>query len=325
MISAATGAMASLMGPLVAMHGIEYLYAATILTGILQLLMGALKFGRFITFVPQPVITGFVNSLAIIIFLAQLPNFKGESWPMYLMVIGTRLSSTGAADYQSSSFGACCHHCDDHHRGVVQSSCANGGRHGQHYAGSSVLPHSECNHQFGYDHDDIAYISGSCCRRDDGIALTASLVDEMTETGDKNREIRGQGVSNVITGFFGGMAGCAMIGQTVINVKSGGRTRLSTLVSGVFLLFLIIVLGDVVKQIPMAALVGVMFMVSIGTFEWGSLRTLHRVPLGDAIVMLATVIIVVATHNLAIGVMIGIILSALNFGWKMAKSMPYRM
>lgn len=321
MISAATGAMASLMGPLVAMHGIEYLYAATILTGILQWLMGALKFGRFITFVPQPVITGFVNSLAIIIFLAQLPNFKGESWPMYLMVIGTLLIIyllpliTRAVPSALVAI-------------IVMTIVAVWFKAPVQTVGdmgniTQALPFFHIPNVTVSLDMIMTILPISLALAVVGMTeslLTASLVDEMTETGsDKNREIRGQGVSNVITGFFGGMAGCAMIGQTVINVKSGGRTRLSTLVSGVFLLFLIIVLGDVVKQIPMAALVGVMFMVSIGTFEWGSLRTLHRVPLGDAIVMLATVIIVVATHNLAIGVMIGIILSALNFGWKMAK------
>ncbi|UUZ92110.1 STAS domain-containing protein [Paenibacillus sp. P25] len=150
--------------------------------------------------------------------------------------------------------------------------------------------------------------------------LTATLVDELTETkSDKNREIRGQGIANVITGFFGGMAGCAMIGQTVINVKSGGRKRLSTFVAGAFLLFLILVLGSVVKQIPMSALVGVMFMVSIGTFDWNSLRTLNKIPRGDAVVMVVTVAVVVYTSNLAIGVVCGVVLSALNFGWNMAQ------
>jgi sulfate permease, SulP family len=150
--------------------------------------------------------------------------------------------------------------------------------------------------------------------------MTATIVDEMTETrSDKNREVRGQGIANIITGFFGGMAGCAMIGQSVINVKSGGRTRLSTFVAGVFLLFLILVLADVVKQIPMAALVGVMFMVSIGTFDWNSVRTLAKIPRGDAVVMVVTVAVVVTTSDLAIGVVTGVVLSALIFGWKLAK------
>ena len=150
--------------------------------------------------------------------------------------------------------------------------------------------------------------------------LTATLVDEMTDTrSNKNKEIRGQGFANVIAGCFGGMAGCAMIGQSVINVKSGGRTRLSTFVAGVFLLFLIIVLGNVVKQIPMAALVGVMIMVSIGTFDWSYLRDMKKIPTSDAVVMLITVAIVVTTHDLSKGVMAGVFLSALIFAWKMAE------
>lgn len=321
MISAATGAMASLMGPLVAAQGIEYLFAATILTGILQWVMGMLKFGRFITFVPQPVITGFVNSLAIIIFMAQLPNFKGESWPMYWMVIGTLLIIylfplvTKAVPSALVAI-------------IVMTVIAVWFKTPVQTVGDM----GNITQTLPFFHIPDVHISVDMIMTILPISLalavvgmtesllTASLVDELTETdSDKSREIRGQGLANIITGFFGGMAGCAMIGQTVINVKSGGRTRLSTLVTGVFLLFLIIVLGDVVKQIPMAALVGVMFMVSIGTFDWGSLRTLHRVPLGDALVMLATVIIVVATHNLAIGVMVGIVLSALNFGWKIAR------
>lgn len=150
--------------------------------------------------------------------------------------------------------------------------------------------------------------------------LTAQIVDDMTDTeSDKNKESRGQGVANIVSGFFGGMAGCAMIGQSVINVKSGGRGRLSCLVAGVFLMFLIIVLGGVVVQIPMAALAGVMIMVSIGTFDWSSVRTLHKIPRTDATVMVVTVLTVVITHNLAIGVLIGVVLSAIFFGAKISK------
>jgi SulP family sulfate permease len=150
--------------------------------------------------------------------------------------------------------------------------------------------------------------------------MTASIIDEMTGTrSNKNREVKGQGIANLINGFFGGMAGCAMIGQSVINVKSGGRGRLSTLVAGVFLLFLIMVLGDIVQQIPMAALVGVMVMVSIGTFDWQSLKDLRKVPFSDSLVMIVTVAIVVATHDLAKGVIAGVIMSAVIFGWKMSR------
>jgi SulP family sulfate permease len=150
--------------------------------------------------------------------------------------------------------------------------------------------------------------------------LTATIVDEMTETkSDKNKEIRGQGFANVVTGFFGGMAGCAMIGQSVINVKSGGRGRLSAMVAGVFLLILIVVLGDIVSMIPMAALVGVMIMVSISTFDWLSLRELAKIPRADALVMIVTVSIVVVTHDLSKGVLAGVVLSALLFGWKISR------
>lgn len=326
MISAATGAMASLMGPLVAKHGIEYLFAATVLTGIIQWLLGIFKFGRVITFVPQSVITGFVNSLAIIIFMAQIPNFQGESWPMYLMVAGTLLIIyllpllTKAVPSALIAI-------------IVMTILAVWFKIPVATVGdmgslTQTLPFFHLP-QVPFSFEMIMTVLPiSLALAVVGITeslLTASLVDELTETGsDKNREIRGQGIANVLTGFFGGMAGCAMIGQTVINVKSGGRTRLSTLVSGVFLLFLIIVLGDVVRQIPMAALVGVMFMVSIGTFEWSSIRTLYKIPRGDAVVMVTTVIIVVATSNLAVGVIAGIILSAVNFGWKMARIQAVR-
>jgi SulP family sulfate permease len=321
MISAATGAMASLVGPLVIQYGVEYLFAATILTGIFQWILGVCKFGRFITFVPHSVIVGFVNALAIIIFMAQIPNFYGESWPMYAMVAGTLLiiyllplvtkavpSALVAIIVMTIIFMA---------TGADVRTVGDMGDISQAFPVFNI-PDISVSWQML-----LAVLPFSIALAVVGITesmLTATIVDEMTETkSDKNREVRGQGIANIITGFFGGMAGCAMIGQTVINVKSGGRTRLSTLVAGVFLLFLILVLGSVVKQIPMAALVGVMVMVSIGTFDWGSIRTLHKVPFGDTFVMILTVGIVVVTSNLAIGVLTGIVVSALNFGWKMAK------
>ncbi|WP_433618833.1 SulP family inorganic anion transporter [Paenibacillus cellulositrophicus] len=321
MISAATGAMASLMGPIVAKYGIEYLFATTVLTGILQWIMGALKFGRFITFIPQSVIVGFVNALAIVIFMAQLPNFEGATWIMYLMVAATLLiiylfplltkavpsalvaiivmtiiSVLTHADVRTvGDMGTITQSLPAFHVPSVPLSF---------HMFLTILPYALALAVVGMTET----------------LLTANLVDELTDTGsNKNREIKGQGIANILTGFFGGMAGCAMIGQTVINVKSGGRSRLSTFIAGAFLLFLILVLGDVVRQVPMAALVGVMIMVSVGTFDWHSLRTMNKVPLGDTIVMVVTVVIVVATSNLAIGVVTGVILSALNFGWKMAR------
>ncbi|MBM7703156.1 SulP family inorganic anion transporter [Metabacillus iocasae] len=321
MISAATGAMALLMINLVRDHGIEYLFAATVLTGIIQIILGVLKVGRFMSFLPQTVMIGFVNSLAILIFTAQLPHFVGANWMMYTMVAGTlaiiyllpmvtkavpspliaivfmtAVAIFGGLDLKTvGDMGAITRSLPVFHIPMVELSLETL---------MIILPYSL----------PLAIV---------GLLeslLTATIVDEATETkSDKNKEARGQGIANIVTGFFGGMAGCAMIGQSVINVKSGGRGRLSALIAGVFLLFLIIVLGDVVTQIPMAALVGVMFMVSIGTFDWQSLKDLKRYPVSDAVVMVVTVAVVVYTHNLALGVMLGIVLSAVTFGWKMAK------
>jgi len=321
MISAATGAMALVMVTLVKEHGLEYLLAATVLTGILQYLMGVLKIGKLITFVPHPVMLGFVNALAILIFMAQLPHFVGASWVMYAMVIGTLaliyilprftkvlpaalvaiivmtiISILGGLDLRTvGDMGQITRSLPLFHLPQIPLNLETL---------MIILPYSFT----------LALV---------GILeslLTASLIDEMTDTrSNKNREVKGQGLANIVTGFFGGMAGCAMIGQSVINVKSGGRGRLSTFVAGGFLLFLIMVLGDVVQRIPMAALVGVMIMVSVGTFNWQSLKDLRRVPFSDSLVMVTTVAIVVATHDLAKGVIAGVIMSALIFGWKMAR------
>jgi len=321
MISAATGAMALVMVTLVKDHGIEYLFAATVLTGVLQIIMGALRIGKFITFIPQSVMIGFVNALAILIFMAQLPHFVGESWIMYAVVAGTlliiytlpRLTKavpapliaiivmTALAIYTGldirtvGDMGAITQALPSFHLPAVPLSLETL---------SIIFPYSFA----------LALV---------GILeslLTATIVDEMTQTkSNKNTEVKGQGIANIVTGFFGGMAGCAMIGQSVINVKSGGRGRLSAFVAGSFLLFLIMVLGDVVTRIPMAALVAVMVMVSISTFDWQSLRDLRKVPLSDTIVMITTVAIVVATHDLSKGVIAGVIMSALIFGWKIAR------
>lgn len=321
MISAATGAMALLMVTLVANHGVEYLFAATVLTGIIQFIMGALRLGRFITFVPHSVVLGFVNALAILIFMAQLPQFQGATSVMYAMVAGTlaiiyglpRLSKavpsplvaiivmtaitifTGAKVSTVGDMGQITRALPVFHLPAVSLTLETL---------SIIFP-------YAFTLSIVGLLES---------LLTATIVDEMTNVkSDKNKEVRGQGIANVVTGFFGGMAGCAMIGQSVINVKSGGRGRLSSLVAGVFLLFLIIVLGDIVKQIPMAALAGVMIMVSIGTFDWQSVRDLRKVPLPDSVVMMTTVAIVVLTHDLAKGVMAGVIMSALIFGWKSGK------
>lgn len=320
MISAATGAMALLMVDLVKEHGLEYLLAATVLTGIIQFILGIMKVGRFITFVPHSVMLGFVNALAILIFMAQLPHFVGESWQMYAMVAGSLAiiyilpRFTKAVPSPLIAIIAMT---------AISISAGLGvrtvGDMGEITRALPVfhLPNIEVSLQtlwiilpYSFPLAIVGLLES---------LLTATIVDEMTETkSSKDREVKGQGLANIVTGFFGGMAGCAMIGQSVINVKSGGRGRLSAFIAGVFLLFLIMVLGDIVKQIPMGALVGVMIMVSIGTFDWKSLITLPQTPRPDAVVMIVTVGIVVATHDLAKGVMAGVMLSALIFGWKMA-------
>lgn len=321
MISAATGAMALVMVSLVKVHGIEFMFAATILTGVIQFILGKLKLGDLINFVPHSVVLGFVNSLAILIFLAQIPHFFGESWIMYAIVAGTlaivyglplitkavpsplvaivimtivsitlKLDTRTVGDMGNITRSLPVFHLPDIPLTFETFKI--------------ILPYSITL--------SIVGILESL--------LTATIVDEMTETkGEMNKEVKGQGIANVVAGFFGGMAGCAMIGQSVINIKSGGRTRLSTLISGLFLLFLIIVLGDVVKLVPMAALVGVMIMVSISTFEWHSIKQIPKLPLTCNIEMFATMIIVVLTHNLAQGVIAGIAISAIMFAWKITE------
>lgn len=321
MISAATGATALLMGSLVSEYGLQYLLAATLLTGVLQIIMGILKLGKLMKFVPRSVMTGFVNALAILIFTAQLPHFKGESWEMYAMVAGalaiiyilprfTKVVPAPLVAIVVMTIIAV----------LTGSDVRTVGDMGEltQQLPLFLFPDVPLNFEtlqiiFPYSLS-IAIV---------GLVeslLTASIVDDMTDTeSDKNKEARGQGIANIVSGLFGGMAGCAMIGQSVINVKSGGRGRLSTFVAGGFLLVLIIALNDILVQIPMAALVGVMFMVSIGTFDWSALKTLHKVPLTDTLVMITTVVTVVMTHDLSKGVLVGIIMSAIFFAAKISK------
>jgi high affinity sulfate transporter 1 len=321
MISAATGATALLMVTLVKDHGLQYLLAATILTGVLQIIMGALKLGRLMKFVPRSVMTGFVNALAILIFSAQLVQFKGATWQMYAMVAGAlaiiyilprftkAVPSPLVAIIVITAISV-----------FTGSDVRTVGDMGELTSKLPIflIPDIPLNFEtlqiiFPYSLS-IAMV---------GLVetlLTASIVDDMTDTeSDKNKEARGQGIANIVSGFFGGMAGCAMIGQSVINVKSGGRGRLSTFVAGAFLLTLIMLLKGFLVQIPMAALVGVMFMVSIGTFDWSCLKTLKKVPVTDTIVMVVTVITVVKTDNLSMGVLVGVILSAIFFASKISK------
>ncbi|RRD95577.1 SulP family inorganic anion transporter [Bacillus licheniformis] len=321
MISGATGAMALLMVTLVKDHGIQYLFAATILTGILQFIFGALKIARFMKFIPRSVMVGFVNALAILIFMAQVPHFVGISNMTYV-IVGVTLVIIYLLPRFTKAVPAPLIAI------VAMTVLAIFGHFDLRTVGdlgqitSSLPAFMIPDIPFNFETLSIIFptaLALSIVGLLESL-LTASIVDDMTDTeSDKNRESRGQGIANIVTGFFGGMAGCAMIGQSVINVKSGGRGRLSTFVAGVFLMFLIMVLGDWVVQIPMAALVGVMIMVSIGTFDWSSLRTLTKVPLSDSIVMIATVVTVVATHDLSKGVFAGIILSAVFFVAKISK------
>ncbi|AJK88486.1 hypothetical protein PI85_20020 [Lysinibacillus sp. A1] len=315
MISAATGAMALLMVPLVKEYGLDYLLAATILTGIIQILFGLFKVAKVMKFIPNAVMIGFVNSLAILIFLAQVPHFIGISTmtyvfvavtlllvytlPRFIKVIPAPLIAIVVLTALAIFSGVELRTIGD--LGNITKSLP-----------TFLIP----NVPFTFETLQIIF-PYSLALAIVGLLeslLTAQIVDDMTATeSEKNKEARGQGIANFINGFFGGMAGCAMIGQSVINVKSGGRGRLSTLVAGLFLIFLIIVLGDLVVKIPMPVLVGIMIMVSIGTFDWGSFKYLVKAPRTDAIVMLVTVIIVVYTHDLSKGVIAGVILSAIFF------------
>lgn len=315
MISAATGAMALLMIDLVADHGLQYLFAATILTGIFQIIFGVTKLARYMKFIPRSVMIGFVNALAILIFTAQFPQFEGAGIEMYVMVAITLaiiyllprftriVPSPLVAIVAITAFAI--------FTGMPTSTVGDMGE----------LPNALPiffipNVPFNFETVQIIfpYALGLAIVGLVESLLTATIVDDLTDTeSDKNKESNGQGISNIITGFFGGMAGCAMIGQSVINVRSGGRGRLSALVAGIVLIILVVFGGNLVAQIPMAALVGVMFMVAIGTFDWNSIKTLRIVPLTDTLVMVVTVVTVIFTHDLAIGVLTGILLSAIFF------------
>lgn len=318
MISAATGAMALLMIDLVADHGLQYLLATTILTGILQVVFGWLRWARYMRFIPRSVMVGFVNALAILIFTAQLQHFTGESWVMYAMValtlaiiyllpyvtkaVPSTLVAIVVVTALSMILQTGVRTVED--MGTIQQSLP-----------SLLIPSVPLNLE-----TLIIILPYAIALTVVGLLeslLTATIVDDMTDTpSDKNRESQGQGLANIAAGFFGGMAGCAMIGQSVINVKSGGKGRLSALVAGVFL---VPHSGKWVVQIPMAALAGVMIMVSISTFDWGSVKHIRLLPRTDAMVMIVTVAVVVLTHNLAIGVFTGVILSAIFFVAKISK------
>jgi len=321
MISAATGAMALVMVLLVKEHGLQYLLAATVLTGLLQILAGWFKLGSLMRFVGRAVVVGFVNALAILIFMAQLPELTHVSWVVYAMVAGglgiiylfpyltkaipSPLVTIIVLTAISLMMGLDIRTVGD--MGQLPDSLP-----------IFLIPDIPLNWEtlriifpFSATLAVVGLLES---------LMTASIVDDLTDTSsNKNRECVGQGVANIATGFLGGMAGCAMIGQSVINVKSGGRGRLSTLAAGVLLLLMVVFAGDWVARIPMAALVAVMIMVSIGTFNWASVRDLRSNPKSFSVVMLATVAVVVVTHDLAQGVLVGVLLSGFFFANNISK------
>jgi SulP family sulfate permease len=316
MISAATGAMALLMVTLVKEHGLEYLFATTILTGVIQILAGYLKLAKLMRFVSKSVVIGFVNALAILIFMAQMPELINVTWQVYAFValglgiiylfplipkIGKILPSPLVCII------------------VVTLLAFFLGVHVRTVGDMGLLPNTLPiflipNIPLNLESLTII-LPYALALAAVGLLesmMTATIVDEMTDTpSDKFQECKGQGIANIASGFLGGMAGCAMIGQSMINVKSGGLTRLSTFSAGIFLIILVVFISDWLKVIPMAALVAVMIMVSISTFEWSSLTSFKNNPQSSNVVMVATVIVVVATHNLALGVLTGVLLSAL--------------
>ena len=321
MISAATAATAVVMVTLVKEHGLQYLLAATVLTGLLQIAAGFLRLGYVMRFVSRSVMTGFVNALAILIFMAQLPELIDVPWLTYVMVaaglaiiylfpfvtktIPSPLVCIILLTAVAMTFGFDLRTVGD--MGDLPSTFP-----------VFLIP------QIPLTFETLMIILPySVAVAAVGLLeslMTASIVDDLTDTpSDKNQECIGQGIANTATGFIGGMAGCAMIGQSIINVKSGGRGRLSAFAAGTFLLFMVVVLGDLVGQIPMAALVSIMIMVSIGTFSWSSIKNLREHPRSSSVVMLATVFFVIYTHNLAIGVLVGVLLSGIFFAWKISQ------
>ncbi|MDQ0299957.1 SulP family sulfate permease [Salibacterium salarium] len=321
MISGATGAMALLMVTLVAQHGLEYLLAASILTGIIQIIFGWSKLSKLMKFIPRSVMVGFVNALAILIFMSQMEHFEGQGWTMYALAgvslviiylfpkISKTIPSTLIAIIAITVFAVV--------MGINTQTVGDMG------ALPDTLPVFLIPEIPLTIETLVIIFPYALALSVVGLLeslLTATIVDDMTDTeSDKDKESRGQGYANVVTGFFGGMAGCAMLGQSVINVKSGANGRLSSLVAGVFLMFLILVLGDLVVQIPIAALAGVMIMVSISTFDWNSLKMLTKVPKSDSTVMVVTVGTVIVTHDLSQGVLAGVVLSAIFFAAKISK------
>ncbi len=322
LISAATGAMALVLAGLVREYGVEYMLIATILAGILQMVMGVCRIGNLLRFIPKPVMTGFVNALGILIFKAQLSYFIDSDITMYVIVIVgiliiylfPKINKTIPAPLIAIlvlTIFTVLTKADVVHIGDMGTIVGN--------FPAFAIPCVALNMEtfkivfpYALSLAVVGLVESM---------LTARLLDELTDTtSNKNRECVGQGIANVVAGCFGGMAGCAMIGQSMINFKSGGRNRLSTLTAGVFLMILIVVLNQWVVLIPIAALVAVMIIVSIATFDWGSIKKMTKVPITDTVVMLTTVAVVLYTDNLAYGVIIGILLSSIFFVNKISKT-----
>ncbi|MFE3944778.1 SulP family inorganic anion transporter [Streptomyces sp. NPDC059118] len=324
MISAATGAVALVVAPLNRQHGFGYLIAAVVLGGVFQIVLGALGVAKLLRFVPRSVMVGFVNSLAVLVFMAQVPELHDVPWPVYPLVVGgialmvlfPRVTRAVPAPLVSIviltaitvAAGIAVPTVGD--RGELPSSLPVPGLPDVPFTPdtlTTVAPYALAMALVGLMES----------------LMTAKLVDDITDTrSSKTRESVGQGIANIVTGLFGGMGGCAVIGQTVINVRvSGARTRLSTFLAGAFLMVLCIVFGPVVSRIPMAALVAVMVMVSVAAFDWHSIapRTLRRMPAGETLVMVVTVICVVVTHNLAVGVVVGTVIAMVIFARRVAR------
>ena len=326
MISAATGAMALVMVTLVKEHGLQYLLAATILTGFFQIILAYLGIAKLMSFVARAVVIGFVNALAILIFMAQLPELTNVTWHVYALTavglgiiylfpyvpkIGKVLPSPLVTIVVLTIFVY-----------FIGWDVRNVGDMGQlpDTLPIFLLPEIPLNFEtlkIIFPYSFALAIVGLL-----ESFMTATIIDDLTDTkSDKKIEARGQGIANIASGCIGGMAGCAMIGQSIINIKSGGRGRLSTFIAGFFLLIMVVFLSDIISIIPMAALVAVMIMVSIGTFDWSSIKNLKTLPLSTNIVMLSTVGVTVYTHNLALGVITGVLFASLFFANKISHFM----
>jgi SulP family sulfate permease len=333
MISGATGAIAVVIVALVVQHGVQYLFAAVVLMGLLQLLFGALRLGKFIRMVPHPVMLGFVNGLAIVIFLAQLPHFQQQGhwvsgsalWTMLGLValamaiiyLLPRLTRTvPSALVAIVAIALLTNLAGVETRTVGDLASIKGGLPSFHLPD---VPWNLATLRIVFPYALIMATVGLI-----ESLLTLNLIDEMTDTrGKPNRECLAQGAANVVTGLFGGMGGCAMIGQSMINVGAGATHRLSGVVAGLGLLSFILFGSSLIERIPLAALVGVMFVVSAKTFEWGSVRVLGKVPRADALVIVAVTLVTIFT-DLAVAVVLGVVISALVFAWQHAKQITVR-